>query len=271
MIVDIERGETLVTGLSCPHDPLRDGDAWLVCDSRTSRLLRVADDGTVLHAADVGGWSRGLLATGDELHVGVSTRRMHGGTGESGAIVTLRRSDLAELRRTPLPADEVFALALVPDRLIAGLEVGFSVNLARQTPLAPAATELASARSGRAEEPVITMSADVDEQPVLAGRYSQVMVTLRSDEENETLLPTGPAAWRLGARWTLDDGTTHDEGARALLSAPLLPGDRATCRIHVRAPDRPGRHRLELGLLQELVRWHGTAHVSVDVDVHITA
>ena len=54
----------------------------------------------------------------------------------------------------------------------------------------------------------------------------------------------------VGARW---DGTV--EAARADLDAPIPPGGSGHVRLRVPRPDRPGRHRLQVTLVQEHFAW----------------
>lgn len=263
IILDVETGAVLAGGLSAPHDPVRIPGGWLVCDSRTHRLLRLDDAGTITAEVDLGGWTRGLVVEGDEVHVGVSVRRWDGGDG-TGAVVTLRRDDLRELRREPLPCDEIFALALVPEELVAGLEVGFSTNPAREASLGPRGDALAHGARWERASPTARLHAAVDETTQPAGRWFAVRFAVEAPSD-EALLPVGESAWRIGARWLRASGEPHDEGARARLSAPVLAGGRGEGTIRVRMPEEPGEHVLELRLLQEHRRWHPTAAAQVAI------
>lgn len=265
VILDAEHGAVLATGLSAPHDPYRLPSGWLVCDSRTHRVLRLDEDGAITAEADVGGWSRGLVVDGDLVHVGVSVRRWDGGDG-TASVVTLLLDDLTERGREALPCDEIFALASVPEELIAGLTVGFSTNPAREAPLAPRGDALAAHDEWHAAEIDAELTATVGTHAPAAGRWLSVSFTLRSLDES-TLLPVGAAAWRVAARWVEEGGEPRDEGARARLDRPLLPGASAHGTIRVRAPEQPGEHRLELRLLQEHRRWHATAAVTLHLRV----
>jgi hypothetical protein len=81
--------------------------------------------------------------------------------------------------------------------------------------------------------------------------------TVRPGEEFPVLARfanTSPHAWphrgaarvRLAARWVRDDGP--EEEVRADLAAPVEPGAELARWLRLRAPERPGRHTLELDL-----------------------
>ena len=61
-------------------------------------------------------------------------------------------------------------------------------------------------------------------------------------------------------RWLTPGGKpVVAEGARTLLPADVPPGGTVDVRVHVPAPDRPGRYQLRLTLLQEGVAWFDQA------------
>ena len=81
---------------------------------------------------------------------------------------------------------------------------------------------------------------------------------------------TGRAAWpwgpdgapevRVGSRWYDAAGRElRDCEVHSPFPAPLLPGDAEIVPVHVRSPGTPGAYRLELGLVQQHVRWFGEA------------
>jgi hypothetical protein len=81
----------------------------------------------------------------------------------------------------------------------------------------------------------------------------------------------GDETWRWGsagepairvASWWSD----KREPLRTPLPADLAPGTTAVVPVHVRAPLEVGRHRLEIDLVHEHVRWFGCS-LGVDVDV----
>jgi hypothetical protein len=50
------------------------------------------------------------------------------------------------------------------------------------------------------------------------------------------------------------------------LAAPLAPGEDARLPVHLRAPANPGRHRIQIDLIQQHVGWFGAGD-GCDVDV----
>lgn len=127
VLVDAVDGTVRFGGLRGPHDPLALADGtWLVNDSGSGRLLHVADDGTVIRFADLGGWTRGLVLSDDRAHayVGVSSRRHEGEAGRA-EVIRLELATLAAEARWPLESDEVFSLVWVDDALRSGLRRGF--------------------------------------------------------------------------------------------------------------------------------------------------
>jgi hypothetical protein len=72
---------------------------------------------------------------------------------------------------------------------------------------------------------------------------------------------------RLGSRWYDESGVEARESQlRTAFPAPLAPGRSDVVPVHVLAPQRPGRYRLEIDLIQEHVRWFG---VGFDCDVDV--
>ncbi|HEV7641592.1 MAG TPA: hypothetical protein VGO39_12065, partial [Gaiellaceae bacterium] len=78
--------------------------------------------------------------------------------------------------------------------------------------------------------------------------------------------PEGSPLVQVATRWLAEDGAVVEEGLHTALPADLLPGRSLNVPVHVVAPDRPGRYRLELDLVHEHVRWFGCA-VAWNVEV----
>jgi hypothetical protein len=67
-----------------------------------------------------------------------------------------------------------------------------------------------------------------------------------------------PPHVRLGYRWRSADGELDlGEGPRSKLPHTLVPGATAIAAVTVHAPEREGRYRLEIDIVQEGVRWFG--------------
>jgi hypothetical protein len=88
--------------------------------------------------------------------------------------------------------------------------------------------------------------------------------------EGDETWPGGLAAHplvRLTYRWRrADDGVVVEAGVRTPLPAPLHPGESARVPLLVLAPTQGGRHRLEIDLLHERVRWFGSP-LELEIDV----
>ena len=104
-----------------------------------------------------------------------------------------------------------------------------------------------------------------------AGEDRVVEVEVTHAGGGSAWLPRTPAfpdlvhgAVRVGARWYRDGDEVL--GQTAELPRVLLPGDAATARLRLLAPDEPGRYRLTVGLRQEGIAWFDRpATVTVDV------
>jgi hypothetical protein len=88
---------------------------------------------------------------------------------------------------------------------------------------------------------------------------------------------SGSAAWswgedavpdiRVGSRWYDATGAELRElEIHTSLTAPLAPGEDSLLPAHIRAPELPGRYRIEIDLIQQHVSWFDVA-VDCEVDV----
>jgi hypothetical protein len=90
--------------------------------------------------------------------------------------------------------------------------------------------------------------------------------------ESAQLWPEG-GQWpvRLSYHWLHADGAmAFEDGLRTHLPFDLGPGDGVRLRAEVKAPQRPGRYVLRMGMLQEGVAWfeaHGVAGADVAMEV----
>jgi hypothetical protein len=85
-------------------------------------------------------------------------------------------------------------------------------------------------------------------RPALIGGVQQTF-DIRVENQGDCIWRCGADAITLGTRW---DGV---EGIRTSLPADLLPGDSAIVPLHVIPPVEAGRHRLDVDLVHEHVRW----------------
>lgn len=262
-VFDVETGEVVLNGLTRPHDPCRLDGHWAVCDSGRKALVVFDDAGTVAARADLGGFTRGVAVTDEHVHVGLSVHRSST-TADRAQIVVLERSTLREVARVPIPAREVYALAVVPAPLVAGLERGFRTNATR----ADDADRHALFRAAGVEpEQLWSIAAPLPEAACRTALEVELPTTLRAGEQRElpwTLTNGGgavlhdhdPYPVRLGWRWFDAAGTrVVAEGGRVALGGALPPGQRTSRRLRLVAPAVPGELLLRVAPLQEDVRW----------------
>lgn len=274
IVIDIERGETVLSGFSAPHDPLPFEDGWLICNSGDGELLRLSRAGAVLQRVDLGGWTRGLTFDGEHLYVGVSAPR-HQGLDGTASVRRLKRSTLEEDRRWELPScSDVFSLVWCRRALAEGVRTGFGVNPRREAwdeRLGPAADSLPRELVSEDAYDVWVSLCDPPPAEVSAGRG--LALTVRIDNRGPaTLRATGEEAVAIGARWESTDGLAGPQ-ARAGLSGPLLPGGSQRAQLLLAAPQQPGHWILRVALVQEHVRWFdaGDARRGAAVPIEVVA
>ena len=261
LVFDVESGETVIDGLSCPHTPFRLDGGWAVCNSADDALV-VIRDGAVAERVPLGGWTRGAAVAGDRVYVGVSARREEDPSGRA-AIVALDRATLAETARIPVPAREVYALAAVPAPLVAGLERGFRTNAARVGD----ADQLALFRAAGVEPELLWAVSDpLPETACRTTLAAELPSAMREGESVETpwtlsnhggaVLPIAhPHPVHVGARWCAADGIVLAQHERAELPRSVPPGTTVEGTITLTAPQGAETCLLRLAPVQEFVRW----------------
>lgn len=115
-IFDLESGERVVGGLSGPHNPRYLDGAWLVCDSHTRSLVRVAADGS-RQQVQLDAFTRGLAFDAHYLYVGESANRKAPEPPESSTIAVLNRQTLEVVDRLTVPFPEVYEILLAPPEM----------------------------------------------------------------------------------------------------------------------------------------------------------
>jgi hypothetical protein len=235
-VVELPSGRVVARGLSSPHSPRLVAGRLAVCDSGRGELVVGG------RRASLGGWTRGVAVARDELAVGVSVRR---GSGGRAHVAVLRRSDLGVSRRVALPAREVFD--------VASLTAERAKALARPGPVEPPTVPLRPADLRAAIEGPAGLR-------LAPGTLATAVCTV-TNLGSARFASALPHPIALVAAWR--------SAGRALWS-PLLhsldPGERSTVRFRLLAPRRPGRHDLELRLVQEGVAWlDGFARAEVTV------
>jgi hypothetical protein len=268
VVFDIESGEDVITGLTCPHDPLFLDGAWLVCDSGTAALWRMGPDGAPDHVVELGGWTRGLTYDDVHVYVGVSANRLSERTG-TAEIAVLDRATLREVDRLRLPCREVFALVWAEPALLEGLRTGFAVNPEARF----AGNVFATASRAPVELPPLAeedsrVGLRVDGIPpsTPAGEFLTVRFALEN-RGGTHLSSRGERPVLVGARWFGPEGGQLPAEARARLPRTMAPGETATGVLRVAAPREPGRYRLGVGVVQEHVRWFDA---SCEAEVEVT-
>ena len=126
LVFDVATGESILTGLSCPHNPRFFDGAWTVCNSKTGELLQIDPvTATVQRRLQLDGWTRGVAVSDDYVFVGVSARRYEGAQAEQGRIAVVCRQTWTVLEQVEVPCREIYDLVLVPADLLPGLHRGF--------------------------------------------------------------------------------------------------------------------------------------------------
>lgn len=226
LIVEAGSGTVLAAGLDSPHSPRLVDGALVVCDSGRGDLLV---GGRRIH---LGGWTRGLAVTRTAFVVGVSARR---GEPGSASLAVVRRSDLAVTARVPLRVREVFSV----------VEAAYDEARATARPdeARPAGTAPLCRRDLRAG---IVAPAGLRLAP---GALADVLCTV-TNLGSATLAGSAPHPVALVAGWGSAGRTLWSP-----LPGRIEPGDSSRVTARVLAPERPGRHGLELRLVQEGVAW----------------
>lgn len=76
IVIDVESGETVLSGLSMPHSPRwHDGRLWLLESGKGTLSVADLDDGSVATVAELPGFTRGLQFAGGAAFVGLSQVR----------------------------------------------------------------------------------------------------------------------------------------------------------------------------------------------------
>jgi acetolactate synthase-1/2/3 large subunit len=267
MIFDVESQTDVVSGLCCPHDPLRVDGGWLVCNSRPGDLLFIDESGSIARKVNMGGWTRGMAVSERHVFVGVSGER-HSTTDPSrSAIVVLDRNNWTPLARIMLPCVELFTLSLVPRKFLRGLHRGFRTNATRV--------------SGQDREDMfravgsIHPQCDFTPMDAMPPDDCRCVITVRAASEivrgaglavevevtncgPVTLLTAPPHPIHLGYRWLGLDALTADPEVDCLrfpLPQALAPGGRLKWKVSLPTPSASGSYSLAFSLVQEWVAW----------------
>lgn len=247
-IVALDTQETIVDGLSSPHNPRLLDDQWWLCDSARDELaIFDAWSGREVKRIACGGWTRGLAIDASFAYVGVSKNRTASGTRRA-EIVVVDRETKRIVERTDLPVQEVYDLAIVPAAIVEGARCGFGVNPtriaeSRQWELLRALTTQDDARTlWPTGDPLpangfaCRIEADIPDT-VRSGELMEIAVTVRNTGPM-FFAGAPPCPVSVSYRWSDRAGEplTNDRALRSPLPRTVWPGETvvAPCRI----PDR---------------------------------
>lgn len=267
MIFDVESQTDAVTGLCCPHDPLRVDGGWLVCNSRPGDLLFIDESGSVARKVNMGGWTRGLAVSERYILVGVSGDRHSTGDPSRGAIVVLDRKNWTPLARISLPCVELYNLSLVPRRFLPALRRGFRTNATRVSAQdrEDMFRAVGNIRPHGRFTPMDALPPDDCRCMIAAKAATEVITGTALPVEVEltncgpvTLFTALPHPIHLGYRWLGLDALTADPEVDCLrfpLPQALAPGGRLKWKVSLPTPSASGSYSLAFSLVQEWVAW----------------
>ena len=279
VVFEVDTGQVVVDGLAQPHSPLWIDGAWVVCDSARGSVVRCVPGGSRT-STTVGGFTRGMYATDDAVYVGVSVR------GESpdvdtAELVELDRTTLTERARHRLPGQFVSSIVGVDDTLAAAVERGFSTGSRRQGALGQVSLFAEFGAAPRRLWAVGIPLAREDRRCTLRASLPSTMAAREAVIVDVEVLNRGaaffvgavPARVALTYRWLAhhDDLTVNVKRAEqvAPIPQPIAPGESATIRLLLVAPDEPGTYELLLTLMHQALDFDGDAESAVRVTVRV--
>lgn len=268
-VFDVETGEDLFTGLSCPHQPRFLDGTWVVCNSGLRELLVVdPKTGRPSVRVQLEGWTRGLTWSDDFVFVGESVNRLDRNTSRSprtAAVAILDRHTWKLIDRLPVPAQEIYDLVLVSPALAAGVRRGFRTNPIRVAALDQYAmfqsVGVVPSRLWASGEPLPPDACRVRIQAALPEEVpASALVQLEATFENTgtaIFVTAPPHPVHIGDRWFPQSGDQPSpvEGVRSRLPRALPPRDPVTCSFTLKTPADEGTYELRLTLVQENVAW----------------
>ena len=182
--------------------------------------------------------------------------------------------------RIPVPSRQVWAVAVLPDALAAGVRTGFRVNPTRvQEQDQHDLFRQAGAEPERVwahGDPLppegfrVRLIARPPFTPLAAGSVAAIDYTVvnRSDH---VLASAPPHPVRVSYRWLRQDMSAFEgeEPVRSLLPGPLPPKGELKGRAKFITPSAPGAYVLRLTLVQEMVGWFDAVDPANAVDVPV--
>ncbi len=262
IVFDVRSQETVISGLTAPHNPHRLPRGWLVCNSGTGEVLEFDERGVPRRGVELGGWTRGLAVLDDLLLVGVSARRDESTPGATAELVVLELDSFEERERFTLPCSEIYDLALAPAAFAEGLRRGMRTNGRLEGELVQAAmfesVGVEPVRLWATGEPLpreamrSQVTAEVSSS-MLAGARELIPCVVRN-KGGAILTSSPPNPVSLSYRW-YEGRRTISEGDRVPLPHALPPGTPLAIDLPLEVPLESGRYRLCVSLVQEHVAW----------------
>lgn len=272
IVFDWESGEDIVAGLNAPHHPRFVDGAWLVCEARSSTLVRAdPDTGGIVDRLRLRGFLRGIAVADDVIYVGESAAEL----SQSGPVTTpssgnatvavVDRDDWRVIDRIALDCQQIYDLLLVPPRIRDAVATGFRTGGHRtendEQDSLFARAGVRPVRRWAVADPLPVEACRVEISgpqgfagPIAAASTTTLDVSLIN--RAGAILPiAAPHPVRIGCAWVSAGGRRTEQRQRTQLRRSLPPGEPETCRVTLQAPDRPGRYTLVVTLVQEGVRW----------------
>jgi Domain of unknown function (DUF4915) len=279
-LVNLETGETIVSGLTAPHSPRWVDGMWLVCNSEERELRAIdAASGQIVRRVDCGYWTRGLTYDDSFFYVGGCQRRGAGGQSFGDAkVMVIDRATWKPVEQISIPAQEIYDLQFVPPEFTDGIRRGFDVNPTRTSEFRQyrILTELGNDQprtlwpSGdplpwgdfrcelACQLPVAAKCGDLFELPSRVTNRSASFFTNAQ-----------PAPIFLSYKWLnpqtgeyLDDNRAY----RSPLPRTIFPGETVEMIARIVVPDRPGPAILRLTLIQEGISWFDEQDASSGIE-----
>jgi acetolactate synthase-1/2/3 large subunit len=252
MILDVEKRQAVVEGLSAPHDPYRLDGGWLVNDSDRSRLLFVPDRGTPKVVVEAPGFSRGLAVLPDHFVVGFSSPRQKSRADDKGAILLIDRRSYRLLKTIVVPYREIGWICAAPDpEVIAAIEV--DRHQVRESLAMQPRRVVVGAEDRRG-------AVEIVEPPRRAESGGGWMMRVRvSNQGNQAWSSITAPPVHLAYQVLDHKGTIIlADGQRTSLPVPVYPGKRLTFAVNVHIPSfglLPSTSQLRFTLVQETIAW----------------
>jgi hypothetical protein len=269
-VLDLESGEEVLRGLSCPHSPRFFDDRWTVCNSAHDSVVQFEPNGSIRRVGCLKGWTRGIAFTREFVFVGESAGRGLD-NAQHASVAVLDRGTWEIVDRIELPASEIYDLLIAPPAVLAGVRKGFTTNPLRLTEARSARGDLAGP-SAKWDPSDLRARINAD---VPTGAPARALISVQCAIENlggATFTNTLPYPVQVAYRWFTDDGEALDGPSpiRTRLARSLMPGDSTACRVVVRTPDEPGTFTLRLTLVQERVAWFDDIDPTSALDTRVT-